>query len=93
MTIDAARLVADLAYVEAAIASSTVLQATVHVVFTTDRGVSVEVQGAHWEARAWRAVFAGRIMPSSIGSDRVRRQLIIAHRVEIQVVDRTGRGA
>jgi len=91
-TIDAGRLLADLAYVETQIAQSTVLQATKHRVFTTGQQVSVEVEGAHWEARAWRAVFHGRIFPSHVDRYGARRQLVVATAVQIQVVEHPKRG-
>lgn len=90
--IDAEKLIQDLAYVENLIAGSVVLQATRHHVFTNDQGVAVEVEGAHWEARAWRAVFAGRIYPSHIDRHNVRRQLVIASRVRIEIVEHPNRG-
>lgn len=90
MTIDADRLLADLTYVETRIAQSTVLQATRYVVFTDGQQVKVEVEGAHYEARAWRAVFSGRGLPSFIDRHNVRRQVVIALRVEIQVIEHPG---
>ena len=91
-TIEVARLLADLTYVEKQIAQSTVLQATKHHVFTAGQQVCVEVAGAHWEARAWRAVFHGRIFPSHIDRYGVRRQLVVAVAVQIQVVEQPKRG-
>lgn len=92
-TIDAGRLLADLTYVETQIAESTALQATRHHIFTDGQQVKVEVEGGHWEARAWRAVFHGRIMPSHVDRHGVRRQLVIAVGVEIQVIEHPMAGA
>lgn len=84
--VDSDRLVQDLAYVEAHIASSAVLRATNYRVYTHGQQVSVEVEGAHWEARAWRAAFDGRILPSHFDSRHVRHQLVVAAHVEIEVL-------
>lgn len=90
--VDTAKLVADLAYVEERIAASTVLQATIHRVYSHGQQVSVEVEGAHWEARAWRAAFGGRIYPSHYDVHAVRHQLVVAARVEIEVVQHPRHG-
>lgn len=80
-------VVADLAYVENLIVSNTVLQGTRHRVALVDGKVSVEVQGSHWEARAWRNAIAGRIFPSHVDVHGVRRQLVVGARVGVQVVE------
>jgi len=82
----AEHIISDLAWVENLIAATPLLAAMRHVVAERDGIVSVEVQGAHYEARAWRHAINGRICPSHIDVHGVRRQLIIGARVQIQVV-------
>jgi len=84
MTMD--EIISDLTWVENLIAATPILAAMRHVVAERDGVVAVEVQGAHYEARAWRHAIEGRIMPSHIDVHGVRRQLIIGARVQIQVV-------
>jgi hypothetical protein len=84
MTMD--EIVADLAWVENLIAATPLLAAMRYVVAERDGVVAVEVQGAHYEARAWRHAINGRICPSHIDVHGVRRQLIIGARVQVQVV-------
>jgi len=64
----------DLSYVEGRIASSETLQHTHYTIHTSELGVGVEVEGAQWEARAWRAVFAGAIHPSYFDPHGTRHQ-------------------
>lgn len=92
-TIDASRLLADLTYVETMIAATPALQVMTHTVFTDGQQVKVEVQGGPREARAWRAAFNGRILPSQVDRFHVWRQLVICSQVEIQVVCVPNRGA
>ncbi len=87
MTIDLPRLHADQAWVENLILTHIELQATRHVVFTTGQQVSVEVEGAHFEARAWRHAIDGRIMPSHIDQAGVRRQLVVGAHCQVEVVE------
>lgn len=87
MTLDAGRLEADLVYVEQLVAKHTELQATKHSVFTLGQQVWVRVEGAAYEARAWRAAIAGRILGSSIDSLGVRRQMVLGERVSVEVVE------
>jgi hypothetical protein len=79
-------IISDLAWVENLIAATPVLAAMRHVVVERDGIVAVEVQGAHYEARAWRHAINGRICPSHIDVNGVRRQLVIGMRVQVQVV-------
>ena len=86
-TIDLARLHADQAWVDNLILTHLELQATRHVVFTTGQQVSVEVEGAHFEARAWRHAIGGRILPSHIDQHGVRRQLVVGAHCQVQIVE------
>ena len=86
-TIDLDRLHADQAWVDNLILTHIELQATRHVVFTTGQQVSVEVEGAHYEARAWRHAIDGRILPSHIDQHGVRRQLVIGAHCQVQIVE------
>lgn len=90
--VDRTQQVQDLTYVEELIAASTVLQATRHHVYTAGQQVCVEVEGAHYEARAWRHAIEGRIFPSSIDRYGVRRQLVTSGRVAVLVVEHPKRG-
>ena len=90
MTLDLVRLEADLVHVEHIVAHHLELQATDHAIHTHGQDVWVTVIGAQYEARAWRAAFAGRIRPSEIAHG-VRTQLVLADRVTVQVVE-DGRG-
>ena len=85
--IDLDRLHADQAWVDNLILTHIELQATRHVVFTTGQQVSVEVEGAHYEARAWRHAIEGRILPSHIDQHGVRRQLVIGAHCQVQIVE------
>lgn len=87
MTVNAGRLEADLVYVEQLVAQHTELQATKHQVFTLDQAVWVRVEGAQYEARAWRAAINGRILGSSIDRFGVRRQMVLGERVSVEIVD------
>jgi hypothetical protein len=87
MTIDLPRLLADQAWVDNLILTHLELQATRHVVFTTGQQVSVEVEGAHFEARAWRHAMGGRILPSHIDQYGVRRQLVVGAHCQVQIVE------
>jgi hypothetical protein len=87
MTIDLERLIADQAWVDNLILTHLELQATRHIIFTTGQQVSVEVEGAHFEARAWRHAMAGRILPSHIDQYGVRRQLVVGAHCQVQVVE------
>ena len=91
MTLDLVRLEADLVHVEHIVARHLELQATDHAIHTHGQQVWVTVIGAQYEARAWRAAFAGRIRPSEIDACGVRTQLVMADRVTIKIVD-DGRG-
>jgi hypothetical protein len=90
MTLDLVRLEADLVHVEHIVALHLELQATDHAIHTHGQQVWVTVIGAQYEARAWRAAFAGRIRPSEIACG-VRTQLVLADRVTVKVVE-DGRG-
>lgn len=81
------QVISDLTYVERVIAASTVLQATKHRVAEVNGIVTVEVEGSHWEARAWRHAFNGRIDPSYFDAHHVRRQDVYALRCNIQVIE------
>lgn len=85
MTVDAGRLEADLVHLEQLVALHTELQATKHSVFTLEQQVWVRVEGAQYEARAWRAAIAGRILGSSIDHGGVRRQMILGERVCVEI--------
>lgn len=85
MTVDAGRLEADLVHVEQLVALHTELQATKHSVFTLDQQVWVRVEGAQYEARAWRAAIAGRILGSTIDRGGVRRQMVLGERVCVEL--------
>lgn len=87
MTVDTGRLEADLVYVEQLVAEHTELQATKHSVFTLDQQVWVRVEGAQYEARAWRHAIEGRILGSSIDRGGVRRQMVLGQRVCVEVVE------
>lgn len=87
MTVELDRVIADQAWVDNLILTHLELQATRHVVFTTGQQVSVEVEGAHYEARAWRHAIAGRIMPSHIDRHGVRRQLVVGAHCQVQIVE------
>ena len=87
MTVDAGRLEADLVYLEQLVALHTELRATRHSVFTLDQQVWVRVQGAAYEARAWRHAIGGRILGSSIDAGGVRRQMVLGERVCVEVVE------
>lgn len=84
--VDFDRQVEDLTYVEHLIASSPVLQATKHHVYTSGQEVWVEVEGSQREARAWRHAIDGRMFPSSIDRHGVLRQQILSTRVSVLVV-------
>ena len=86
-TIDLDRLHADQAWVDNLIGTHIELQATRHVVFTTGQQVSIEVEGAHYEARAWRHAIEGRILPSHIDQYGVRRQLVVGAHCQVQIVE------
>ena len=87
MTLDLVRLEADLVHVEQIVALHLELQATDHAIHTEGQDVWVTVIGAQYEARAWRAAFAGRIRPSEMHAHGVRKQRVLAARVTIEVVD------
>lgn len=88
MTTDTDQVLADVTYVERLIEQHTELQATRHVVFTDGHLVKVEVQGAYYEVRAWRAAMGGRGLPAFIDRHGVRRQVIICPRgIEVQVIE------
>ena len=86
-TVDLDRLLADQAWVDNLILTHLELQATRHIVFTTGQQVSVEVEGAHFEARAWRHAMEGRILPSHIDQYGVRRQLVVGAHCQVQIVE------
>ncbi len=85
--VDLERLHTDQAWVDQLILTHLELQATRHVVFTTGQQVSVEVEGAHYEARAWRHAIGGRILPSHIDQYGVRRQLVVCAHCQVQIVE------
>lgn len=87
MTVEADRLVADQAWVEHLILTHPELQATRYVVFTIGQQVSVEVQGAHFEARTWRHAMGGRILPSHKDRYGVRRQVVVGAHCQVQIVE------
>ena len=87
MTLDLGRLEADLVHVEQIVALHLELQATDHAIHTHGQQVWATVIGAGYEARAWRAAFAGRIRPSQIDARGVRRQLVLCDRLQVEVVD------
>lgn len=87
MTYEAERLIVDQAWVDNLILTHLELQATRHVVFTAGYQVSVEVEGAHFEARAWRHAMDGRILPSHIDQYGVRRQLVVGAHCQVQIVE------
>lgn len=86
MVIDTQRVIADFAWVMKLITLHAELAAMPHHVTESHGGVQVEVHGAHYEARAWRAAINGRICPSHIDRYGVRRQLVVGSRVQVQVV-------
>lgn len=86
--VEIGRLLADLTYVEHLIEQHTELQATKHHVYTAGQQVYVEVQGTHYEARAWRAAISGRIFPSHVDRHGVRRQLVVGTHVLVEVIER-----
>ena len=69
------------------IAATPILAAMAHTVTEREGTVAVEVEGAHYEARAWRRAIDGRIMPSHVDVDGVRRQLVIGMRVQICIIE------
>lgn len=82
------RFAEDVAFVTHLIGLHTELQATKHQVHTQGTTVSVEVEGSHYEARAWRHALAGRICSSHIDLYGVRRQLVIGPRgITVNVVE------
>ena len=86
-TVDLDRLLADQAWVDQLILTHLELQATRHVVFTTGQQVSIEVEGSHFEARAWRHAIEGRILPSCVDQHGVRRQLVVGAHCQVLVVE------
>lgn len=82
-----AELVTNFEWVNQLIANNPHLAAMAHTVSQHDGMVSVEVAGAHWEAREWRAAIQGRILPSHIDGHGVRRQVVIGSRVQVCVVE------
>jgi hypothetical protein len=86
-TAELEKLHTDQAWVDNLILTHLELQATRHVVFTTGLQVSVEVEGAHFEARAWRHAMDGRILPSHIDQYGVRRQLVVGAHCQVQIVE------
>lgn len=89
-TVELERLHADQAWVDNLIITHVELQATKHIVFTTGRQVSVEVEGAHFEARCWRHAIEGRILPAHIDRYGVRRQLVIGAHCQVEIVEHPG---
>ncbi|MFC0626037.1 hypothetical protein [Kribbella deserti] len=87
---DTEQMVADYAWVKALIARRTDLALMRHRVKEIDGHVAVEVDGAHYEARAWRAAIDGRIYPSHIDVHGIRHQLVIGSRVSVHVVQHPG---
>jgi len=87
MTIERDQAATDLAWVELLITTHAVLSKMRHRVIEQAGVVSVEVEGAHYEARAWRSAINGRILPSHIDAHGVRRQVVIGTRVQVQVVE------
>lgn len=56
--------------------------------------VSIEVTGGYSEAHQWHSAVGGRIFPSLVNADGVRRQSILSRHVTVEViqtgVSRTG---
>lgn len=90
-TIEAGRLISDLAFVEHLVEKHLELQATKHRVSTRGQQVVVLVEGTSYEARAWRHALAGMIRPSTIVRG-VRHQLVLSDRVLVEVIDDPRRG-
>jgi len=83
-----AERVTDLQWVQSLIFADPILSRMTHSIAVATNGlVSVEVEGSHYEARAWRHAIDGRILPSHIDVHGVRRQLVIGLRVQVCVVE------
>ncbi|GAA3580620.1 hypothetical protein [Kribbella ginsengisoli] len=76
----------DLVWLQQMLARHPELASMHYQIAERDGLVSVEVSGANYEARAWRAAINGRITPSYIDQHGVRRQLVIGTRIAVQVV-------
>jgi hypothetical protein len=81
------RLSEDLAYVEQLVANSATVRNTRWESYTLNGQLWIKVEGAGYEAHAWRAVLGGRAFPSSIDSHGVRRQMVIGTRVCAEVIE------
>jgi hypothetical protein len=77
----------DLHWVHTMIQNSPVLAEMKHRIVLWHDLVVVEVVGSHFEARAWRHAIDGRIFPSTVDSQHVRRQHIASGRVQVLVVE------
>lgn len=82
-----AELVTNFEWVVQLIATNPQLAAIPYTISRRGDNVSVEVEGAHREAHAWRAAIQGRAMPSHIDVHGVRRQVVIGLRVQVCVIE------
>jgi hypothetical protein len=89
MTVDAEYAIAELTWFQRLISAHPELANTLHEVTARDGQVIVEVEGAHYQARMWRAAIEGRIYPSHVDAQGVRRQLVLGRHIQVQVVEQT----
>jgi len=80
----------DLTYVDRLVKAHPELTRTPYKVAVQDGRVTVEVDGSHREAHAWRAAIGGtaRIVPSHYDVHGARRQLVTSHGISVEVVER-----
>lgn len=83
----------DLVWLQQMLARHPELTSMRYQIAERDGQVIVEVSGAHYEARAWRAAINGRITPSHIDLHGVRRQLVLGTRIAVQVVQHPANAA
>jgi hypothetical protein len=87
-SVSTSEIVRDCAWIQETISRNPVLANMQHKIVKDAGHLSVEVLGAHFEARAWRAAINGIIRPSWIDVRGVRHQLVIGKGVTVDVVDR-----
>jgi hypothetical protein len=87
-SIEAGRLLADLAHVKQLVAQHDKVQATRHEVRAIGQQVVVVVLGAAPEARVWHEALGGVIRPPWMARG-VRHQLVHSDRALVEVVDHT----
>lgn len=84
------RIIDDFAWAKQLISRHVALAAMRHRVTEIGGNLLVEVEGARYEARAWRAAIDGRIYPSRIDRHGVRHQLVVGTRLCVHIAENPG---